>query len=177
MPIGHDRLNELQAHLLLFYTGIARTASHVAASYLHRLDAQPSSLAGMDDLVQSGLSLLTSSRDLAAFGGLLHEAWELKRRLGAVVSSPFIDEVYAAARSAGARGGKLVGAGGGGFILLFADPDAHDRVRERLRTLLHVPFEFDDLGSHIIFRDREEDYAAEDRARTARLRAVQIERT
>ena len=177
VPIGRDRLHELQSHLLLFYTGIARTASHVAASYLHRLDAQPSSLAGMDDLVQSGLSLLTGGRDLAAFGGLLHDAWEFKRRLGDAVSNPFIDEVYAAARAAGALGGKLVGAGGGGFLLLFADPDVHGRVRERLRTLLHVPFEFEDLGSHIIFLDPEEDYAAEDRARTDRLRAAGVERT
>jgi D-glycero-alpha-D-manno-heptose-7-phosphate kinase len=107
--------------------------------------------------VQDGLSLLMGGHTLAPFGGLLHEAWEAKRCLGAAVSTPYIDEVYAAARSAGALGGKLLGAGGGGFLLLFADPASQADVRERLRKLPLVPFQFESLGSQVIFLEPEED--------------------
>jgi D-glycero-alpha-D-manno-heptose-7-phosphate kinase len=157
VPVGRERLEEFHSHLMLFFTGVQRTASHVAASYVNGLDAPKAPLARMYDLVQDGLSLLMGGHALAPIGGLLHEAWEAKRCLGAAVSTPYIDEVYAAARSAGALGGKLLGAGGGGFLLLFADPASLADVRERLHKLPFVPFQFESLGSQVIFLEREAD--------------------
>jgi D-glycero-alpha-D-manno-heptose-7-phosphate kinase len=84
------------------------------------------------------------------FGRLLHESWRYKRSLSAKVSTPEIDALYETAQAAGALGGKLLGAGGGGFLLLFAPPDRHKRIREALSKLVHVPFTFDTSGSRVV---------------------------
>jgi D-glycero-alpha-D-manno-heptose-7-phosphate kinase len=86
--------------------------------------------------------------------------------LSATVSNSDIDEMYCDARSAGAVGGKLIGAGGGGFLLLFAPPDKQPAVKARLDKLLHVPFNFEFAGSQVIFFDREQDYSAAEKARS-----------
>ena len=89
--------------------------------------------------------------DLERFGDLLHEGWELKRSLVSTISTSTVDEWYAKARTAGARGGKLLGAGGGGFMLIFADPDRHDAVRDALGHPRELPVGLDPRGSRIIF--------------------------
>ena len=119
----------------------------------------------MNDLVEESISIVNSGGDLAPFGELLHEAWQAKRSLSNAVSNPHVDELYDLAVSAGASGGKLIGAGGGGFLLLFARPERHQAVRESLSSLIHVPLNFEFSGSQIIFYDQEEDYSAEERAR------------
>ena len=105
----------------------------------------------MAAMVDTGLRILTDNRDLADFGRLLHEGWLLKRSLSSRVSSPEIDAMYATARQAGALGGKITGAGGGGFLLLYVEPDRQAAVRQALAHLLHVPFDLDHSGSQIIF--------------------------
>ena len=102
-------------------------------------------------MVEEGLQILTDpSVPIETFGELLHEAWQNKRSLSEMVTTPAIDEIYQAARDAGAIGGKLLGAGGGGFMLLFARPDDHARIRERLTDLIHVPVKFEDAGSRVV---------------------------
>lgn len=167
MTIGRERLQQLNAHLMLFYTGIIRTASDVAKSYVTDLASKTRQLRIMADLVKEAVALLNSRRDLKGFGDLLHEAWEAKRSLSAQVSNPDVDAIYETARRAGAIGGKLTGAGGGGFMLLFAPPERHRAIREALNRLLMVPFSFDYNGSQIIFYDPDADYSAAeaDRAR------------
>lgn len=165
MVLPADRVRELNAHLMLFYTGIKRTASTVAESYANGIDDKRRQLRVMKDLVDEAVSILSSGRDLAAFGELLHEAWQAKRSLSSAVSNSHVDEMFGAAMSAGALGGKLTGAGGGGFLLLFVPPERQGAVREKLRKLIHVPFRFDFSGSQIIFLDREEDFAAAERDR------------
>lgn len=165
ITISNDRLHELNSHLLLFYTGIKRTASNVADSYVPDLESRRRQLRIMKDLVDESLSVLQSGHDLRAFGELLHEAWQAKRSLSSVVSNPQVDELYGAARDAGALGGKLTGAGGGGFLLLFASPTEHSRIKERLNRLIHVPFKFDYSGSQILVFEPERDYTAEERVR------------
>ena len=98
---------------------------------------------------------------------LLGETWEAKRSLSSSVSNPEIDEIYESARAVGAIGGKLIGAGGGGFILLFVPPSKQEAVKQRLSKLIHVPFHMERTGSQIIFFDPETDYSAaeQDRAR------------
>jgi D-glycero-alpha-D-manno-heptose-7-phosphate kinase len=165
LTIAEERLRELNAHLMLFYTGIKRTASEVASSYVNALDARTAQLKRLKQLVERSVDILAGGGDLLEFGRMLHEAWEAKRSMSSKISSPEVDACYEQARAAGAIGGKLLGAGGGGFILLFVPPSRQTAVRQALARLIHVPFSFEYSGSQIIFFDREEDYAEQDRAR------------
>jgi D-glycero-alpha-D-manno-heptose-7-phosphate kinase len=168
VTLSRDRMLELNAHVMLFYTGIKRTASTIAESYVNGIDEKRRQLRLMRELVDEGVSILGSGQDLGAFGELLHEAWQAKRSLSAKVSNSYVDDIYDQARAAGAIGGKLIGAGGGGFIVLFAPPERHAAIRDRLGKLIHVPVKFEFGGSQIIFFDREQDYSAEEQARSAR---------
>ena len=104
----------------------------------------------MYEMTKQGLDILTGN-DLEAFGKLLDDGWQLKRSLSNKVSTPEIDAIYDTAKKAGALGGKLLGAGGGGFVLLFVPPEKQPTVREKLKDYLFVPFKFEDQGSQIIF--------------------------
>jgi D-glycero-alpha-D-manno-heptose-7-phosphate kinase len=159
------RVAELQSHLMLFYTGIARTSSDVAKSYAIDLEARRRQLRIMKELVDESIDILASGMDIGAFGELLHEAWQAKRSLSPQVSNGEVDALYDTARKAGALGGKLTGAGGGGFLLLFVEPDRQAEVRQALRGRLEVPFRFESSGSQIIFYEPAADYEAADRAR------------
>lgn len=165
VTISQSRMRELESHLLLFFTGIKRTSSDVAKSYATDLDARKRQLRIMKDLVDEAIGTLNGGGDLGTFGELLHEAWIAKRGLSSEVSNPEVDEIYATAQGSGALGGKLLGAGGGGFLLLCARPDDHDALRKKLESLIHVPFRFETGGSQIIFYDPETEYLAEERAR------------
>src|SRR5262249_47593013 len=140
-------------------------ASNVAGSYVNDLDSKKRQLRIMKDLVDEGVSVLNGDQDLGTFGELMHEAWLTKRSLSDVVSNADVDGIYAQAREAGAIGGKLTGAGGGGFMLLFAPPDRHAAIKEKLSRLIQVPFEFEFTGSRIIYFDPEVDYAIVERQR------------
>lgn len=165
LPLCRTRLAELNAHLMLFYTGIVRTASQVASSYVADIGAKHRQLKRLRELVDESLSILDSRQPLDRFGLLLHEGWQAKRSLSPIVSSAQIDGLYEGARSAGALGGKLTGAGGGGFLLLFVPPDRQAAVRERLNALIHVPFQFESGGSQIIFHEAGEDYSGREHER------------
>ncbi len=168
VTLSRERMQELNAHLMLFYTGIKRTASTIADTYVNDIDDKRRQLRLMRELVDEGVSILGGGQDLGGFGELLHEAWQAKRSLSAKVSNSYVDDIYDQARAAGAIGGKLIGAGGGGFIVFFAPPERHAAIRERLAKLIHVPVKFEFGGSQIIFFEREEDYSAEEQARSAR---------
>jgi D-glycero-alpha-D-manno-heptose-7-phosphate kinase len=167
MTLPPDRLRELNDHLMLVFTGVNRTSSEVADSYVRELRRMEAVMRATYDMVAEGIAILTGMGDLSAFGKLLHASWLMKRSLSAAVSSPLVEDLYEAALAAGALGGKLVGAGGGGFMLLFVPPGQQQRLRDRLRTLIHVPFALEYSGSQIIFYEPEQDYAAaeQDRAR------------
>ena len=165
VTVATGRLSELNSHLLLMYTGIVRTASDIASSYVSDLDDKRRDLRIIRDMVDEALGILAGGRDLRAFGELLHEAWQVKRGMAKAISNPRVDEIYEEARRAGALGGKLTGAGGGGFMLLFAPPERHAEIQARLPRLLAVPFRFDFNGSQIIFIDRERDYQLEEGVR------------
>jgi D-glycero-alpha-D-manno-heptose-7-phosphate kinase len=163
--LPRERLSELKSHLMLFYTGIARTASDVARTYVTDIEARRRQLRIMKDLVGETIGILTSGKDIEQFGHLLHEAWELKHSLSEQVSPPAVDAIYSKALAAGAVGGKLTGAGGGGFLLLFVPPDKQANVIQALDGQIHVPFEFESQGSQIIFYEPGVDYAAAEMAR------------
>jgi D-glycero-alpha-D-manno-heptose-7-phosphate kinase len=169
ITVSTDRLLELKSHLMLFYTGIERTASDIAESYVTDLNGKKSHLRIMKHLVEESISILNSGRDIASFGTLLHEAWQAKRGLSSKVSNSYVDEIYAQALSSGASGGKLLGAGGGGFMLLFVPPNKQPRVKETLKNFICVPFQFEFSGSQIIFFDPEEDYSAAEKVRDSQI--------
>ncbi|WP_136514971.1 GHMP family kinase ATP-binding protein [Geomonas edaphica] len=154
-----DRVQELNSHLMLFYSGIKRTAADVASTYVNDLDDKKRQLRIMKDLVDEGISLLNSSQDIKGFGDLLHESWQAKRSLSASISNEHVDLIYEKARKAGAIGGKIAGAGGGGFMLLFAPPERHQKIKSALGNMINVPFKFDFTGSQIIYYQLEEDYS------------------
>jgi D-glycero-alpha-D-manno-heptose-7-phosphate kinase len=165
VTLSGERLRELSSHLMLFYTGIERTASNIAGSYVTDVDGKRSQLRIMKGLVEESLAILSNGRDITAFGALLDEGWQAKRSLSAKVSNTYVDELYAHAISNGALGGKLLGAGGGGFMLLFVLPSKQNQVKEALKRFIYVPFHFDFSGSQIIFFDQEKDYSAEEKIR------------
>jgi D-glycero-alpha-D-manno-heptose-7-phosphate kinase len=147
------RLNGLQDHLLLFFTGVSRTASDIAGDKIKSIPNKQAELHAMREMVDIGANMLAGNGDITDFGRLLHETWQLKRQLSKNVSPTFIDDIYARAQRAGAIGGKLLGAGGGGFMLFFVKPEDKIRLCEGLKDLLLVPFQFENSGSQIIFYD------------------------
>ncbi len=168
ITLAPERIRELNAHLMLFYTGIIRTAANIAGTYIQDMEGKRRQLRIMKDLIEEAIAVLNNGGEIAGFGELLHESWQAKRSLSSRVSNTEVDEIYEAAMSAGALGGKLTGAGGGGFLLLFVPPHRRAEVRERLNKLLHVPFKIEFSGSQIIFFDAEKDYSAEEKDRASR---------
>ena len=168
MILPRDRVQELNSHLMLFYTGIKRTASNVADSYVNDIQSKEKLLKKMHDMVEKGIFILQNN-NICDFGQLLHEAWMAKRCLSFKVSNNVVDNLYQKARGFGALGGKITGAGGGGFLLLFVPPSKRHSVREALKELLHVPFRFEFKGSHISFYDPPaEDYSVVEQDRAGR---------
>jgi len=148
-PYKKQRLEE---YMLLFFTGVSRTASDIAADQIqmHKEGRKEAELRWMQESVQLGQEMLESS-DMVNFGALLHESWQIKRSLVKNIAPQFVDDIYEKARKAGAMGGKLLGAGGGGFMLIFAHPEEHWKIHTALKGLVHVPFQLEDKGSQIIY--------------------------
>lgn len=151
--MDRERLTRFQSHLMLYFTGFARSSSEIAREQAKNMTHNKRQLARMCEMVDDALSILTGRGDLIEFGKLLAESWKLKRGLAKRISNERVDRMYEAALEAGAIGGKLLGAGGGGFVLLFARPEEQPKIRERLRDFLLVPFRFESHGSQIIFYD------------------------
>ncbi len=154
LVLQQNRLRELQDHLLLFFTGVSRTASDIAADKIKSIPQKSHELHQMRSMVDQAEGILCSEQDITLFGELLHETWVLKRQISSKISPAYIDDIYEKARHAGAIGGKLLGAGGGGFMLFFVKPEDKIKVCDALKDLLLVPFEFESSGSQIIFYDR-----------------------
>jgi D-glycero-alpha-D-manno-heptose-7-phosphate kinase len=151
MIVEKQRLSQLQSHLMLFFTGFSRIASEVAKSKIENFGKKEAELKKMRLMVDQAIDILQSDNtNIEEFGKLLDESWRYKRTLSDKVSTAEIDEIYEAAQKAGAIGGKLLGAGGGGFLLLFVRPELQNKVREKLKNLIHVPFEFENSGSKIV---------------------------
>jgi D-glycero-alpha-D-manno-heptose-7-phosphate kinase len=155
-----ERLNELQQHCALYFTGFSRTASEIAQEQIRLTPQKENELKTMLKMVDEAEAIVTDShRSLDDFGHLLHECWQVKRTLTQKITNNNLDEIYAAGRSAGALGGKLLGAGGGGFMLFFVPPERREALRLRLKNLLCVPMKFSNRGSHVIVHEPEEGYA------------------
>jgi len=151
MVLRRERIKELESHLMLFSTGFSRKASDIAADQIRTIPKKTKELYTMQAMVDEGISILKNKNDIEDFGKLLHEAWKLKRGLASKISNTNIDNIYETGRQAGAIGGKLLGAGGGGFMIFFVRPEDQKKIRKKLKKFLHVPFNFENLGSQIIY--------------------------
>jgi D-glycero-alpha-D-manno-heptose-7-phosphate kinase len=151
-----ERRTELESHLLLFFTGLSRIAETVAAKKIANLNQRERQLAAFREMVDEAAAILQNpSRDIKRVGLMLREAWKMKKELANSVSSPRIDEIYSTAMQAGALGGKLLGAGGGGFMLIMAEPAAHAAIRRALGGLIEVSFKIGSAGSKIVIYEPE----------------------
>jgi D-glycero-alpha-D-manno-heptose-7-phosphate kinase len=150
VTMSKSRHQELSDSLLIFYTGITRLASNIEKCKMNNLPCIQDNLTRMLKLVDKAFDLLTGNEPLSLFGELLDQTWHEKRLLASGVSTPLIDNMYEEGRSAGALGGKLLGAGGGGFLLFFVPQENQASVRNALRAYYEIPFTINALGSGII---------------------------
>jgi D-glycero-alpha-D-manno-heptose-7-phosphate kinase len=151
ITISKERIDLLQDHLILFFTGMTRYATTIEQGKINNIDLKEKTYKRLLELPDEAITILDSNNDLIAFGRLLHEGWELKKNLSEQVSNGLIDDIYKTAINNGATGGKMLGAGGGGFVLFFVEPDKRKHLIDSLGHLLYVPFRFEFLGSQIIY--------------------------
>ena len=151
------RRTELSQSLIVFFTDFSRFATDFAQDQIKNMNSRKNQLPMIRSLVDSAADILldpkTPLRDL---GELIHQSWQIKREPASSVSNSKIHEIYEAGRDAGAVGGKLLGAGGGGFMVLLVDPERRAQVRERLRKLIHVNVGFNSDGSKIVIYQSDE---------------------
>lgn len=151
LPLSPARIAALEDHLILVFSGVTRQASRVASRQIENIPRNLDTLAAMRRMVDEGLDILTGNAPLSAFGELLHKAWLAKRGLHSSVSNKHIDRMYARARSCGALGGKLLGAGGGGFLLCFAPPEKHPKFYKAFSGYQILKVKLAASGSQVIF--------------------------
>lgn len=151
VPLKAETRNEFERHILMVYTAQQRKADDILAKQSEGTADKMSVLRAMRDLAQEMRHSLTGVPDFRRFAELLHEGWLLKSSLGFGITNAGVDQWYEAALGSGAWGGKLLGAGGGGFLLLFAPPESHGAILESLDNPKRLPFQIDPLGSRIVF--------------------------
>jgi D-glycero-alpha-D-manno-heptose-7-phosphate kinase len=145
------RLHALQNHLMLVFTGISRTANDVAETVVTNLKNKSADMRALHQMVDQAIDIVSSVKtDVVEFGKLLKDAWHVKRSLSDRVTNSTVDALLDTAMRAGAIGGKLLGAGGGGFMLLFVRPGDQANVRAALGELITVPFKFEMSGGRIV---------------------------
>jgi D-glycero-alpha-D-manno-heptose-7-phosphate kinase len=148
--IPEERLNKLQDSLLLFFTGISRFASEIEKSKIVNFNSKKNELTKMHEMVDVSIEILVNeAKNIDDFGLLLNDGWNYKKSLSNLVSNKEVDEIYNLALKSGALGGKLLGAGGGGFILFYAPKEKHQKIINKLNHFIHVPFKFENLGSTV----------------------------
>lgn len=155
--MSNERKEILNDNLMMFYTGFSRFSSDIQTSTQAVLKDKTAQLLEMYSLVDTAQGILTDKNsDLNDFGRLLDHTWKLKRGITTRISTNSLDEIYEKAMSAGALGGKLLGAGGGGFFVFYVEPEKRKSVMQALDKLLYIPFRFEDIGTRVIYFDAED---------------------
>lgn len=146
---------ELARNIIMFYTGVTRSASAILADQAQAMVSNQAKIQNMKRMVELTHILCDALRqgNIQSFGEILHENWELKKTMAQGVSNAAIDGAYEAARRAGATGGKILGAGAGGFLIFYAPEDRHEAIESALMPMKRIDFAFEDAGSQIIFAD------------------------
>lgn len=156
MTISEKRYRELNEHLVLVFTGFQRFAADIEKEKIKNILNNSKSLHYMAGFTDQAIEILSSDRDICEFGALLNDNWQIKKSLSDKVSNQAIDDIYDKGLAGGAIGGKLLGAGGGGFLLFFVKPEKKEALLRELKGFLHVPFCFDKTGSQVIYYRGEE---------------------
>ena len=151
MTLQKERIVQLEKHLMLIFTGLSRFASEIAAEQIKNTQGKKKELTAMKQMVDHAIGILNSDQAIIEFGKLLHESWQLKKCLSGKISNRALDNLYENALRHGAVGGKLLGAGGGGFMLLFVRPENREKLKQGLKDYLEVNFSFDTNGSQIVY--------------------------
>lgn len=156
--ISNERKKKLNDNILMFFTGFTRFSSDIQkANEKMSIEEKKNNLIKMYEMVDEAEKILTdSSRNLDEFGILLNKSWQLKRQTGKAISNSAIDELYDKGIKAGALGGKLLGAGGGGFLIFYVQPEYQVNVKKAMKDLLYIPFEFETEGTTVIYYDPED---------------------
>ena len=155
LTISTEKIRNLQDHLMLFFTGFSRNASDIAQKQIENTNSKTKELDIMVELCKEAEELLVSSENgFLEWGELLNEQWKVKKSMTNLITNSKIDEMYEQAIRSGALGGKLLGAGGGGFMLFFVPPEKHEQLKANLNNILHVPFRFDFSGSQIVYHSK-----------------------
>ena len=163
--ISPEKKRRLNQNLMMFFTGFTRFSAQIQENNQKvKMQDKKKQLQEMYDLVSVAEQILVNkSSDLDEFGRLLDHTWQLKRQTGSKVSTDTIDLLYQKGVQAGALGGKLLGAGGGGFLLFYVQPEHQNQVREAMKELLYIPFQFEDNGTKVLYYQPEEYQLEEDK--------------
>jgi len=151
LPLSKEKLKKLEDNLMLFFTGFQRSASSIAAKQIKSIKQNKIDLSNSANLVNEGMDILLKNKKINDFGKLLDEQWKIKQMYSDQITNENINNIYESAMKAGAIGGKLLGAGGGGFMLFYVSKKDQNAVRDSLKKLLYVPFEFENNGSQIVY--------------------------
>jgi len=155
VTIHRKRLEDLNDHLLLVYTGVQRIASRIEEKKINKMSEHKAELRAIQRYVDDALELLNGEDPIEEFGGLLHETWLKKRKLSEDVTNENLDGLYETCRKNGAIGGKLLGTGAGGFMLIFVKPENREEMIKAIPGYVPVPFVFDTTGSQVIYYQEE----------------------
>ena len=148
--ISPERLQLLESHFLLFFSGMTRNSQTITPQTITDIRNKSQHLVEMGSLVAEGVDILVNeNQDILDFGRLMHQSWLMKKSISSNISNSLIDGIYDTAIASGAVGGKLLGAGGGGFVVFFAPPEKHANILQSLSKFIHVPFRFENEGSVI----------------------------
>ena len=156
VDLSKGRVQQLNENIMMFYTGVSRYATDIAKQKIETIPKRQSELAAMQQMVDEAIKVLVSDAPISDFGKLLHDSWKLKRTLSQNLAPTFVDEIYEAARDAGVSGGKLLGAGGGGFMIFIIEPARRQALLDALAQLLWVPIEFEWSGTSIVYKAEEQ---------------------
>lgn len=157
VTIPGDRIKELNSSLLLVFTGFQRYSKNIEKKKIERIDENTKSLDTMKQYVSDALAILNSNKDIREFGSLLNETWKMKKDLADNVTDERIDAMYRMGLENGAVGGKLLGAGGGGFMLFFVPREKRKELKKAMTDYVCVPFQFENSGSQVIYYKQEDE--------------------
>lgn len=155
VTLPKEKIEQLQDHLMLVFTGFSRFASDIAKEQIRNSANKQKELKVIQQMVDHAVEILNGRNDITRFGKLLNESWRIKKHLSSKISNSMVDDLYETALSHGAIGGKLLGAGGGGFMLLFVKPEKRKKLQNKLKNVLEVKFNFENEGSRIIYYNPE----------------------
>ncbi len=155
LNINKEKIKKLENNLMLFFTGISRNSFEIQKETQKSIEKNINNLLFINDIVDEAVNILTTNKDIDLFGKLLNETWKLKKSLHKNISNNYIDDLYETGIKNGAIGGKLLGAGGGGFILFYVREENKKNIKDIFKNLVEVPIKFENDGTNVIYNSKD----------------------